>query len=111
MTAPLRNAEPINVTVALGSRAYDIVIGRGQFATLGDRIASLRPAARVAIVSDRTLARHYLAAAEAALATRLAGQPVIVAPGEGSKSFAVFEEVCEALIEARVERGDLVVAL
>ena len=32
-------------------------------------------------------------------------------PGESSKSFPVFERVCEALIEARIERGDLVVAL
>ena len=31
--------------------------------------------------------------------------------GEASKSFAVFEQVCEAIIAARMERGDLVVAL
>src|SRR6202011_1679732 len=36
---------------------------------------------------------------------------VTVPPGESSKSFAVFEEVCEALIAARIERGDVVVAL
>jgi len=36
---------------------------------------------------------------------------VIVPPGEGSKSFRVFEQLCEAIIAARVERGDLVVAL
>ena len=34
-----------------------------------------------------------------------------VPAGESSKSFAVFEQVCEALIAARIERGDLVVAL
>ena len=32
-------------------------------------------------------------------------------PGESSKSFPVLEKVCEALIAARIERGDLVVAL
>ncbi len=31
--------------------------------------------------------------------------------GEASKSFRVFEQVCEAIIAARIERGDLVVAL
>ena len=36
---------------------------------------------------------------------------VSVPPGEGSKSFEVFERVCEELIDARIERGDLVVAL
>jgi 3-dehydroquinate synthase len=33
-----------------------------------------------------------------------------VPPGESSKSFAAFEQVCEALVAARIERGDLVVA-
>src|SRR6266446_4229854 len=111
MTAPLRSLEPGTIRVALGSRSYDIVIGRGQFATLGQRIEALRPGAKVAIISDRTVASHYLAAAQSALGGRLAGAPVIVAPGEGSKSFPVFETVCEALVDARIERGDLVLAL
>src|SRR5207237_3952910 len=40
-----------------------------------------------------------------------AATPVTVAAGEGSKSFAVLADVCEQLIAARIERGDLVVAL
>ena len=39
MTAPLRSGDPITVNVALGERAYDIVIGRGLLASLGARIA------------------------------------------------------------------------
>ena len=35
----------------------------------------------------------------------------MVPPGESSKSYATFEKVCEAIIAARIERGDLVVAL
>src|SRR6202034_4783793 len=38
-------------------------------------------------------------------------QRAIVPAGEASKSFRVFEQVCEAIIAARIERGDLVVAL
>ena len=34
-----------------------------------------------------------------------------MAPGEGSKTYATFETVCEAIVAARIERGDLVVAL
>jgi len=111
MTAPIRASEPIIVNVALGARSYDIVIGRGVLASLGSRIAALRPAAKVAIVSDETVARHFLAAAQAALGDIGTAAPVVVAPGERSKSFPVFEEVCEALIDARIERGDLVLAL
>src|SRR4030095_6934546 len=36
---------------------------------------------------------------------------IVVAPGEASKSFASFERVCDALIEARIERNDLIIAL
>jgi 3-dehydroquinate synthase len=111
MTVPLRAGEPIIVDVALGARSYDIVIGRGVLASLGERIAALRPGARVVIVSDETVARHCLAATEAALGDVGAAAPVIVPPGESSKSFPVFERLCEALIDARIERGDLVIAL
>ncbi len=111
MTAPLRN-DPATVEVALGDRSYDIVIGRGLVALLGARIAALRPGAKAAIVTDENVARHHLAAVEAALSG--AGVPasrVIVTVGEGSKSFRGFEQVCEAIIAARIERGDLVIAL
>ena len=62
MTAPLRAGEPIVVNVALGERSYAIVIGRGQLASLGEKIAALRPGAKAAIVSDEMVARHHLAA-------------------------------------------------
>jgi 3-dehydroquinate synthase len=112
MTAPIRASEPITVKVALGERSYDIVIGRALLSSLGERIAALRPGARAAIVTDETVARHHLAACAAALGSAKIVAPVTtVEPGESSKSWATFERVCEALIEARVERGDVVVAL
>src|SRR6187455_757659 len=112
MTAPLGQNKPIVVPVALGARAYDIVIGRGLLASLGERIKNLRPDARVAIVTDETVAAHHLAAAEAALkAAGIDSAPILVPAGEGSKNYATFEKVCEGLIAARVERADLVLAL
>jgi 3-dehydroquinate synthase len=112
MTVPLRAADPITVNVALGARSYEIVIGRGLLSSLGQRIAALRPGARAAIVTDATVARHHLAAAQSALAgAGIGATPVTVAAGEASKSFPVLAEVCQQLIAARIERGDLVVAL
>jgi 3-dehydroquinate synthase len=111
VTAPLPRL-PIIVDVALGARAYDIVIGRGQLALLGERIATLKPGAKAAIVSDTTVAALHLEAAAAALASAgIDATRLVVSPGEGAKSFAVFEQLCEGLLEARVERGDIVVAL
>jgi 3-dehydroquinate synthase len=112
VTAPLRSGESIVVPVALGARAYDIVIGRGLIGSLGERIKALRPNAKVIVVTDATVAKYHLASAEAALrAAGIATARVIVPQGEGSKSYTTFENVCEAIIGARIERGDLVVAL
>jgi 3-dehydroquinate synthase len=112
MTAPLKHGDPITVDVALGERAYDIVIGRDILPSLGGRIAALRPGARTAIVTDRNVARHWLAKTEASLAEAgIATSCVIVEEGEGSKSYAGLEQVSEALILAKIERADLVIAL
>jgi 3-dehydroquinate synthase len=112
MTAPLRTGDPIVVNVALGARAYDIVIGRNLIGSLGVRIAALRPGCKVAVVSDETVARHHLAAAESSLkGAGVVGASVTVPAGESSKSFRVLERVCDELLKARIERGDLVVAL
>ena len=111
MTVPIRSDLTV-VEVKLGARSYDIVIGRGVIASLGSRIAALRPGAKTFIVTDENVARHVLPAAEAALEQAgVKGNHIVVPPGEGSKSFAVFEQVCEAIIAARIERGDLIVAL
>ena len=112
MTAPLKHTDPITVDVALGDRAYDIVIGRDVLPSLGKRIAALRPGARTAVVTDRNVARHWLAKTEASLAEAgIATSHVIVEEGEGSKSYAGLERVSEALVAAKIERADLVVAL
>jgi 3-dehydroquinate synthase len=112
MTAPVRVSDPIVVDVALAERSYSIVIGRGQLISLGQRIAALRPRAKAAIVSDETVVRYHLAATEAALASAGIDSACVTVPaGESSKRFSVLEQVCEALLASRIERGDLVVAL
>src|SRR6202008_195259 len=112
MTAPIKHSDPIQVDVALGERAYDIVIGRDVLQSLGPRIAAIRPGVRTAIVTDRTVEKSWLAPTEASLAQ--AGIPtssIVVEEGEGSKSYAGLEKVSEALIAAKIERNDLVIAL
>src|SRR3984885_5560229 len=111
MTAPVRT-ETTTVAVALGERSYDIAIGRGLLASLGARIAKLRPRSKAVIVTDENVARLHLAATEAALThAGVATHRVVVPPGEASKSYRVFEQVCEAVIASRMERDDLVIAL
>jgi 3-dehydroquinate synthase len=112
MTAPLRTNEPIVVQVALGARTYDIVIGRGLLASLGARTKALRPGAKTVIVTDETVAKLHRAATEQSLAAAgIESSAIVVPPGEGSKNYATFEKVCEAIIAARIERADLAIAL
>jgi 3-dehydroquinate synthase len=112
MTAPLKNIDPVIVDVALGERAYEIVIGRGVLASLGARVAALRPGARAAIVTDEYVATRWLRRAEASLLDAgIATSRIIVDEGEISKSYEGLEYVCEELIAAKIERSDLVIAL
>jgi len=112
MTAPLRNSDPITVDVALGDRAYDIVIGRDVLQSLGERVSALRTGARCTIVTDRTVASYWLKKAEASLADAgVIASHVIVDEGEGSKTYAGLQQVSEALLAAKIERNDLVIAL
>ncbi|EKS30642.1 3-dehydroquinate synthase [Afipia felis] len=109
----LRPDDTTTIEVGLGARSYSIAIGRGLLPSLGERIKALRPGARAAIVTDHTVAQHWLQPAMDALkaAGVEAAEPIIVEDGEGSKSYGVLEDVSEGLIGARIERNDLVVAL
>ena len=100
------------VPVMLGDRSYDVLIGPGLLAEAGQRIASLAPGANCGIVSDHAVAKHHLATLRASLdASGIRHGHVLIPPGEGSKSYAWFAEVCDALLGMTLERGDCVVAL
>ena len=100
------------VPVELPGRGYEILIASSLVHDAGARIAGLAPGAGCAIVTDDNVARHHLAPLEASLERHgIRYVTVIVRPGEGSKSYAVFEKVCDAILAAGLERGDLVLAL
>jgi 3-dehydroquinate synthase len=68
--------------------------------------------ARVAIVTDETVARLHLNALKASLRGKGIDHTVVtVAPGEESKSFATLTRVVDEIIAARIERNDVVLAL
>src|SRR4051812_50071833 len=112
MTAPLKSSEPITVNVALGDRAYEIVIGRGVLAQLGSRVAALRPGARAAIVTDEYVATHWLRRTEASLLEAgIAAPRNVVDEGGGLKNYEGLGYVCGEMIPAKNERNELGVAL
>lgn len=110
MSASL-NADSVTVPVSLGERSYDILIGKGLIARAGEEVAKRLPGIRVAIVTDENVAKAHLEALTESFArVGIESTPVIVAPGEKSKSFSTLETVTNAVLAARLERGDAVVA-
>ena len=105
-------AAPHRFTVDLPGRAYDILIGPSLLDEAGAAIAALAPGSACAIVTDDNVARHHLGTLETSLdRAGIRHASIAVRPGEASKSYDVFETVCDAILAARLERGDLVVAL
>lgn len=100
------------VTVDLAGRSYEIIIGREVVHEAGPRLKRLCPGAKVAIVTDRNVAGLHLETLKASLAAADITASVLLLPaGEATKSFAALEQVCDGIIAARLERGDVVIAL
>ena len=87
------------------------MIGRGLIARAGELVRPLLKRPRLAVVMDETVRDLHGAALAASLAgAGVACHPVVVAPGEGSKSFAGLEALCDALLALELDRGDLIAA-
>ncbi|MGG7580259.1 3-dehydroquinate synthase [Rhizobium sp. YTUHZ045] len=100
------------VHVPLGERAYDILIGPGLIARAGAEIASRLKGRKAAIITDENVAPLYLEAVVASLnAAGIVSAEVVLPPGEKTKSFEHLIDVCDKVLEARVERNDCVIAL
>jgi 3-dehydroquinate synthase len=100
------------VPVALAGRGYEIIIGRDVLDDAGQRLNALCPGARVAIITDSNVAGFHLARLDAVLAAAgVKSTALVLKPGESTKCFGELERVCDFLIAARLDRGDVVIAL
>ena len=102
------NVVPVN----LGARSYQVRIGEGLVARIGEEIAPLLRRKKVAIVTDETVAaRHLPAVLEAFAAAGISATALALPPGEGTKAWPEFTRTVEWLLDQKVERRDIVVAL
>ena len=103
---------PSRVSVALGERSYDIVIGNGLLRDAGTWAAPLLSRPHAAIVTDSTVAALHLPTLEEALDSAGIGHRAIVLdPGEATKAFTPLAQLLDDLLDAGVERGDTILAL
>src|SRR5262249_43459975 len=103
------------VPVALNERSYDIHIGEGLLQNAGALLAPFAgkaARARVPVITDETVARlWYPPFAKSLENAGLSPFPIVLPPGEQTKSFSHLEYVTGALLDAEIERGSLIVAL
>ena len=97
------------IDVSLGARSYGILIEDGLLDHAGANLAPLSRDSRLIVVSDETVW-----AAQGPRLTRGLGAieavPILLPPGEGSKSWASLSGLIDRLISLGVERGDHIVA-
>jgi 3-dehydroquinate synthase len=100
------------VEVALGRRSYEILVGGGLIARAGSLILPQLEDRRALIVTDATVARLYLEElAQSLEAAGIRQESVVLPPGEATKDFRHLEELCGRMLEARIERGNMILAL
>ncbi|WP_324754939.1 3-dehydroquinate synthase [Roseovarius sp. Pro17] len=100
------------IHVPLGTRAYDVHVGPGLLARSGALIAPLLRRKRVVVVTDEAVGELHLEGLRAGLTSSgIDMTSLALPPGEATKCWAQLERTTEWLLEAQVERGDIVIAL
>lgn len=100
------------IRVGLAGQPYDVFVAPGLLDQLGAHVRAVSGAKQVAIITDRNVGPLYLERARASLkATGLGVHAIALEPGEHTKSFAGLADVLDQLLNARIERSDMLIAL
>lgn len=97
------------VDVALGERSYEILIEHGVIDRASDLLGPFARGNRLLVVSDENVWRAAGDRFVQGLGT-IEAVPILVPPGEDSKSWSSLKSVVDRLLENGVERSDHLVA-
>jgi 3-dehydroquinate synthase len=100
------------LSVDLGARSYQIVIGAGLLRQAGEELRAVLRQPRTILVTDQHLAATgHLAMLEASLqAAGIAWRTIVVPAGEGSKSLAGLGQLLDQILAQGIERGSTLIA-
>ena len=100
------------VTVGLGDRSYDIIIGDNILKDCHHWIAPHLHHHKTIVITDDNIAPHHLATVEKSLTEGgITTHSIVVPAGEQSKCTAVFADVCEQILSIGIDRKSTIVAL
>ena len=105
----MRGRRVSTVKVALGDRSYDVLIENGLLERAGEVLAPLARNGRLVLVSEENVWAAQGVRFLAGLGD-IRAEPIILPPGEGTKSWGQLATLVDRLLVAGVERGDHVVA-
>ena len=103
---------PAALTVDLGERSYDILVGDGLLAGAGKLIAPILAEPRAVVITDENVEKHCLGTLEKSLdESGINHQSIVLEAGEQTKDFAHVEALWGQLLDHRVERTTTLIAL
>jgi len=99
------------IPVGLGPRSYKVLVGGSLIERAGEFMGPFLKRGRTAVVSDETVWKlHGQALTQALERAGVAVSPIVVPPGEETKSFEGLADVTDRLLALELDRGDLVTA-
>ena len=96
------------ITVNLGEKSYNIIIGAGKIDFLPQFLAK-NNYSKIFIITDENVAKLHLSKLTAQLSER-SFFTTTIANGEQSKNFSTFEKICEEILQQGIDRKSLIIA-
>ena len=101
----------MKMTVDLKKHSYPIYIERGILKEAAERIAEVYQGSKIMIISDDRVYSYYGEALKKNLSEKYECAETVIPHGEPSKAFETLPGVYSSLLEAKISRTDLIVAL
>ena len=112
MTAQTEFGPVEQVTVDLGKRSYDILIGAGLVDAAGAQISSRLETPRAIVITDTNVAPLLGDRLAASLdGAGITHDTIVLPAGEATKSFGPFERLIDDLLQQGIERATTLIAL
>ena len=106
------NSEYATLTVDLGRRSYDILVGEGLLQQAGALIRPVLARPRCVLITDENVEKHWLETVEDSLdGGGVEYHSIVLEPGEQAKDYAHAEALTGQLLDARIERSTTLIAL
>ena len=100
------------VKVGLRNKSYDIKISYDLLPNIDEFLAPLLVRPRVVVITDKTVEKYHLGTVVQSLVrSGVDVSTFSITPGESSKDWVTLEMIIDWLLEQKIERNDLIVAL